>query len=128
MFLELLQSFNFGTILIFLFVFYLSWRFITIRRLPPGPWGYPIIGSVPRFDFSKISTFRDLRKMYGDLFTIRSGLQTIVYVNGYDTLRDVFITHGDKTSDRPNLHSFNVLVKKSGNCNKYTCHTISQSM
>ena len=107
-------SVNLTTIFIFIFAFYLSWRLFSRRRLPPEPWGYPLIGSVPRFDLSKLSTFRELRKQYGDLYTLQFGHRTVVVINGYETLREVFIKHGDKTSDRPSMYTFDVLDKNAG--------------
>ena len=65
-------------------------------------------------DPTKLSDFRDLWRKYGDLYTINIGQQTIVAVNGYETLREVFIKNGDKTSDRPNLYTIDVMLQKSG--------------
>ena len=125
MLLEGLHFVNLATVFIFLIVFYLSWKLFGRRHLPPGPWGYPIIGSIPRFDLRKISTFRNLRKQYGDLYTLTFGQRNIVVVNGYDTLREVFVKHGDKTADRPSNYSFDVLNKKSGKyCISLTQHFV----
>ena len=82
--------------------------------MPPGPWGLPVIGSAPRFDLRDISTFRHLWKTYGDLYTLRAGKNAFVVVNGYETLREVFVKNGDKTSDRPSVHGLDVLLQKSG--------------
>ena len=115
MLLGILESMSTGTVFIFLCVLYLSWRIIDRRNLPPGPLGYPIIGSFPRFDFRQISTIRNLWKQYGDLYTLHFGSKTVVFVNGYETLREVFVKNADKTSDRPNLYTLEVLNEKSGN-------------
>ena len=111
---EQFQLYHFGTALIFILIFYISWSLIKNRKLPPGPWGYPIIGTLPRFDLSRISTFRNLWKQYGDLYTLQFGNRTVVMVNGYNTLREMLLKHGDDTLDRPSNYSFDVLLEKSG--------------
>ena len=114
MLVEILQSMNVATLLIFVLVFFLSWKLFSWRNLPPGPWGYPIVGALASYDFRNISTFRNLWKKYGDLYTLSFGSNPFVMVNGYDTLKEIFVTNGDKTSDRPSCYNFDVLLAKSG--------------
>ncbi|OWF45795.1 cytochrome P450 2C23-like [Mizuhopecten yessoensis] len=75
----------------------------TPRNSPPGPIGYPVLGNVPLLlSGNKTATFRKLRREYGDVVGLRLGCTNTVVVNGYDTLKEAFVKHGDVLSDRPN--------------------------
>ncbi|XP_069129904.1 cytochrome P450 2B4-like [Argopecten irradians] len=82
----------------------------TPRNSPPGPIGYPVIGNFGMFTIAnRTATFKKLRRKYGDVFSLRLGSCNMVVINGYDTLREAFIKHGDTLSERPNDIVFNLL-------------------
>ncbi|XP_041350185.1 cytochrome P450 2C23-like [Gigantopelta aegis] len=98
-----LLTVNWTTILVFVSVFLLLFWYL--RRdnsgLPPGPG---ILGSMlamkggdPR------PAFRKLREQYGDIFTVYFGTMQVTVMNGYDVLKDAFVKHGDKFTDRPKM-------------------------
>lgn len=69
---------------------------------PPGPPGWPIVGNL--FDINSNTILQDIRRLrqkYGDIFKLRIGSQDIIVVNGYENLREVFVTRADDVSDRP---------------------------
>ena len=82
---------------------YMFWSLLNYRKnnLPPGPRGLPLLGNVLGLDLTRIETYRQLRKRYGDLVTIRLGTSTVILVNGYDTIVDALVKHADVFSDRP---------------------------
>ncbi|XP_025833778.1 cytochrome P450 18a1-like [Agrilus planipennis] len=60
------------------------------RSLPPGPWGLPIVGSLPFLKGDLHLHFRDLTQKYGSLISTRLGSQLIVVLSDYKIIRDAF--------------------------------------
>lgn len=58
--------------------------------LPPGPWGLPILGSLPFLKGDLHLHYRDLTHKYGSLFSTRLGSQLIVVLSDYKLIRDAF--------------------------------------
>lgn len=58
--------------------------------LPPGPWGMPILGSLPFLKGDLHLYFRDLTHKYGSLISTRLGSQLIVVLSDYKMIRDTF--------------------------------------
>ena len=83
-------------------------------KLPPGPKGYPIVGVLPCYDFRDIETYRKLRNQYGNIYSLRLGLQSAIVICGYNMLREVFVVHGEATSDRPKNYLMKELAEDAG--------------
>lgn len=75
--------------------------------LPPGPWGYPIIGYLPFVKGDLHLHFRDLTHKYGSMFSTRLGSQLIVVLSDYKTIRDAF--RKEEFTGRPNTEFNNIL-------------------
>ena len=60
------------------------------NSLPPGPWGVPILGSLPFLKGDLHLHFRDLTQKYGSLISTRLGSQLIVVLSDYKMIRDAF--------------------------------------
>lgn len=58
--------------------------------LPPGPWGLPILGSLPYLKGDLHLFFRDLTHKYGSLISTRLGSQLVVVLSDYKMIRDAF--------------------------------------
>ena len=85
------------------------------KNLPPGPNGWPIVGNL--LDLSPktlLAHFRQLRKQYGDIYTVKMGSINIIVVNGYESLKEVFVKRGDEFSGRPDNFINVDLSKRSG--------------
>ncbi|XP_069130187.1 cytochrome P450 2B5-like [Argopecten irradians] len=84
-------------------------------NVPPGPTGYPIIGCLPLIRNRNIlEVFRELRKQYGDVFSLKLGLNRMVVVNGSEALREAFVKRADEFSDRPASFIIRDIFKNRG--------------
>nr|XP_022312398.1 cytochrome P450 2C8-like isoform X2 [Crassostrea virginica] len=84
-------------------VLYIWWKNTTRdATLPPGPPTVPFLGNLLSVSpETMLDKFQEYRKKYGDVFSLITGSRILVVINGYETLREIFIKHGDKTSERP---------------------------
>uniref|UniRef100_A0A8C5WLP6 unspecific monooxygenase n=1 Tax=Leptobrachium leishanense TaxID=445787 RepID=A0A8C5WLP6_9ANUR len=55
-------------------------------RLPPGPTPLPILGNILQFSG---------KEKYGSVYTVYMGMERIVVLCGYDTVKSALIEHGD---------------------------------
>ncbi|KAM5165066.1 cytochrome P450 2C11-like [Mantella aurantiaca] len=85
------------------------------KNYPPGPKPLPIIGSLhmvnpmsPQKDFMKLS------KMYGSVFSIQLGLEKMVVLCGYDTIKDALVNHAEEFYERPEGPFFNRTTNGNG--------------
>ncbi|KAL4714130.1 hypothetical protein ACJJTC_008484 [Scirpophaga incertulas] len=60
-----------------------------IRKLPPGPWGPPVVGYLP-FLGVRHKAFLELASHYGSLFSARLGNQLTVVLSDYKLIREAF--------------------------------------
>ncbi|KAK3084214.1 hypothetical protein FSP39_010165 [Pinctada imbricata] len=67
---------------------------------PPGPPTLPFVGNLNLISKVLLQEFRRLRRQYGDVFSLVLGSQTVVVINGHETMREIFIKRGDITSCR----------------------------
>ncbi|KAG8288514.1 hypothetical protein J6590_016639 [Homalodisca vitripennis] len=65
----------------------LWWR---MRRLPPGPYGIPVLGYLPFFRGDTHLHYMELAKRYGPVFSLRLGNQTVVVLSDYKMIREAF--------------------------------------
>ena len=66
----------------------------TIRwwfNLPPGPIGFPIIGSIPYFEKYAEKTFASWTKRYGPIIMVDIGSTRNVVLNSYEAIEEVNI-------------------------------------
>ncbi|XP_062621581.1 cytochrome P450 2C28-like [Saccostrea cucullata] len=100
-------------VVVFLFIW---WRKTTRdSTLPPGPPTVPFIGNLLSVNpDTLLEKFEEYKNKYGDVFSLVTGSKVLVVVSGYDTLRDVFIKHGDVVSERPNIFITTEIGKKKG--------------
>ncbi|ERN14983.1 hypothetical protein AMTR_s00032p00222110 [Amborella trichopoda] len=62
----------------------------TTRKLPPGPKGLPLVGSLLEFGNRPHEALATLAKTHGPLMTLRLGLQTMVVVSSSDMAKEVY--------------------------------------
>jgi len=115
------KRWTFSQILFLGCVLILSARFFlanTCKRkssYPPGPPLTPLIGNLLIFASNDIlQTLKDLRREYGDIFSLCIRNKVVVVVNGLDNIKEVFVKRGDVTSKRPDTFFFNDCLQRSG--------------
>ncbi|XP_056418992.1 cytochrome P450 2C5-like [Hyla sarda] len=70
------------------------------KNYPPGPKPWPIIGNfLPLNGQESYLSFKELAKKYGQVFSIKIGVQKMVVLWGYDTVKEAL--HAEEFSDRP---------------------------
>ncbi|XP_060119043.1 cytochrome P450 2K6-like [Heteronotia binoei] len=99
-----------------LFVFALTLAFLwkrshfwksSCRKLPPGPWPLPLIGNLHLLDLKRpYSTMFKFSKQYGPVFSIQLGVQKIVVLAGYKTVKEALVNQADAFADRPVIPMF----------------------
>ncbi|XP_060081333.1 cytochrome P450 2J6-like [Ylistrum balloti] len=99
------MDFSFSTvtvgIVVILLILLISWSLQWPVNIPPGPSGYPVVGCMLMFrKGNPLDVFRKLRAQYGEVYSMRNGVNLVVVINGEATLKEAFIRHGDEFSDR----------------------------
>ncbi len=85
----------------------LFWLFSKPRNLPPGPWGFPVIGSIPaivlavRRGVQPHQIFDEYAKKYGPVFRVRLFTKTVVVLNDFPSIKAGF--QNPSLNDRPHM-------------------------
>ncbi|XP_076444460.1 vitamin D 25-hydroxylase-like [Babylonia areolata] len=102
-------------VVVFLGTLYLLKLFRAERRYPPGPRGWPLLGYLPILRSSdKRRLFAELRAEYGDVFSFKLGCRLVVVVNGFDSVKQLFLQQGGSFVDRPQVFTFTHLGQGKG--------------
>ncbi|KAL2050798.1 hypothetical protein ABVK25_008859 [Lepraria finkii] len=93
---------------------FVSYRYYAFRyRMPPGPRGLPIIGSLHQAP-SKYPwrTFADWHKKYGPIYSLQFGPTTLVMLGTHDAARDLLDKRSNIYSSRPKLFMVGEIIGK----------------
>ncbi|XP_046363738.2 cytochrome P450 1A1-like [Haliotis rufescens] len=74
---------------------------LTPSHTPPGPWGVPVLGTLPFFGKEPNVTFTEMWQKYGNVFSIKLGSWPAIVVNGREAIREALVEKGDIFSSRP---------------------------
>ncbi|XP_052083485.1 cytochrome P450 1A1-like [Mytilus californianus] len=85
-----------------------------IRKLPPGPWGYPFIGHLTLLGKNPAETFSKMAIQYGDIFFIRMGKWPTIVLNSKEAIDEALTRMPEIFSDRPKFYSINAIHKMKG--------------
>ncbi|KAI8507121.1 cytochrome P450 2 sub U member 1 [Branchiostoma belcheri] len=102
---EILQipGLSLQTFLVFCTAFLLA-RFLLKRRgnLPPYPAGrVPVLGHLLAFGREPPIKLTAWRRQYGDVFTVRMGMEDAVVLNGYAAVKDALVDRSELFASRP---------------------------
>ncbi|OTB05988.1 hypothetical protein M426DRAFT_72556 [Hypoxylon sp. CI-4A] len=104
------------TVLLVLYIFFNE--VVRLRaRIPklPGPWGYPLFGSLPSLRGTATSDeYRIWAEKYGDVFQVQLGNVPAVIVNSTAAARALFITQREATNSRPVFYVLHKKVQQGG--------------
>lgn len=81
------------------------------RKLPPGPWGFPVIGHLPLLGSKPHLTLTDMSRKYGSVFRLRMGSRPTVVINGLEMIREALIGQAEVFAGRPDFYSFRFLAE-----------------
>ncbi|XP_052210604.1 geraniol 8-hydroxylase-like [Diospyros lotus] len=71
------------------------------KKLPPGPAGVPLIGSLHRLGPRPNQSLADLSKIYGPIMTLKLGSVTTIVASSADAAKAILQTHDHSFSGRP---------------------------
>ena len=94
------------------------WTNRSPHNLPPGPWRWPILGSLPNLGISMYRSglqphqfLATLSKCYGKVFSLYLGNQLVIILNSAEGVREAF--QNQYITDRPEM-LFRKKVAKRG--------------
>ncbi|KAM3856364.1 cytochrome P450 2K1-like [Vipera latastei] len=77
------------------------------KDFPPGPRPLPVIGNLHIMDLKKpYQTLLELSKQYGPVFKIQLGVQKIVVLTGYETIKEALVNNADVFAERAHVPIF----------------------
>ncbi|XP_018422664.1 PREDICTED: cytochrome P450 2B4-like [Nanorana parkeri] len=84
-------------------------------KLPPGPIPLPLLGNILQLSGGSIVTkLVNMRKKYGDVFTVYLGSRPVVVVNGYKAVKEVYLDRADDFLARGDTETFNTSYHNHG--------------
>ncbi|XP_014673608.1 PREDICTED: cytochrome P450 1A1-like [Priapulus caudatus] len=102
-----LAPMNLAIVALALFVGYLLLRPNRWRgNPPPGPSGWPVVGSMFELGKRPEIFFNKMSERYGNIFSLNLGLRRVVVVNSCETWAEAIVEKGHIFADRPDLLSF----------------------
>lgn len=85
------------------------------KGLPGGPTCFPIIGNIGLFKPSEATqAHRKFRKIYGDFYSLMIFNRPVIFISGFDNIRQLLVKHGEMFSERPRVYPSEVIAKRKG--------------
>ncbi|XP_066264186.1 cytochrome P450 2U1-like [Branchiostoma lanceolatum] len=107
-----LSRLNLQTLLVLCLAFLVACLFLRRHRnLPPYPAGWwPVFGhlfALGRAPHLKLTAWR---RQYGDVFTVRLGMEDVVVLNGYMAVKDALVDRSELFASRPPSYIFDTVT------------------
>ncbi|OCL11699.1 putative cytochrome P450 phenylacetate 2-hydroxylase [Glonium stellatum] len=84
-----------------------------IQGLPQVP-GVPVFGNLFQLGSYHHVTAQKLAKKYGPVFQVRMGNRRVVFVNTFESVKDIWIGQQTAMMSRPILHTFHKIISSDG--------------
>ncbi|KAM9316093.1 cytochrome P450 2K6-like [Gastrophryne carolinensis] len=82
---------------------------------PPGPPCLPVIGNLHLLNPKKpYLTFEALAEKYGPVYSIQVGMQKMIILCGYETVKDLLLNHSDEFVDKADVPIFMEIAQGHG--------------
>ena len=95
-------SVQLGLLIICLFIVYRQLFVSRNNDIPPGPkFRLPILGQLYAVEPDMRNFLRKYRKQYGDIYSLYFGNKLVIFIAGYDKLKEAFVKNGTMFSYRP---------------------------
>ncbi|XP_066279321.1 vitamin D(3) 25-hydroxylase-like [Branchiostoma lanceolatum] len=86
------------------------------RNLPPYPAGrVPVLGHLLALGRAPHLKLTAWRRQYGDVFTVRMGMEDVVVLNGYTAVKDALVDRSELFASRPPNYLFDAMVDSGKN-------------
>jgi hypothetical protein len=82
--------------------------------VPRGPICLPFVGNLLQLGSRPFEKLFEMTKHYGPVFQIKLGSETVVVLNGTDTIREALIDYGTEFAGRPKLYMIHAILKGKG--------------
>ncbi|KAI8516889.1 cytochrome P450 2 sub U member 1 [Branchiostoma belcheri] len=80
------------------------------RNLPPYPAGrVPVLGHLLALGRAPHLKLTEWRRLYGDVFTARMGMEDVVVLNGYTAVKDALVDRSELFASRPENYMLDVV-------------------
>ncbi|CAH1798005.1 unnamed protein product [Owenia fusiformis] len=97
---------------------FLGWWYVLLKPksgLPPGLPRLPILGSLPLLDANDLlGSFLHLKKRFGDVFTVYMANRPVIYLNSYESIKEVLVQKGENFMQRPYFYLLTEALRDEG--------------
>ncbi|XP_026580981.1 cytochrome P450 2C38-like, partial [Pseudonaja textilis] len=86
------------------------------RHYPPGPTPLPFVGCLwhPKFFQFSRELLTEMSKTYGNIFTLWFGRYPVIFLHGFQAVKEGLTTHPEDVSGRPLLSFFKAMANNKG--------------
>ena len=96
-----------------LVIIYAIVKLVSFRSLPPGPWGFPLFGCLPRLGRKPHLTVQTWWHRYGDIVSLKLGSHFCIIINGIEAMQECLVRQQHVFAGRP-WNNFRKLTKNKG--------------
>ncbi len=82
--------------------------------VPRGPVCLPFVGNLLQLGSRPFEKLFQMADKYGPIFQIKLGSETVVVLNGTDTIREALLDYGTEFAGRPKLYMIHATLKGKG--------------
>ncbi|XP_070569823.1 steroid 17-alpha-hydroxylase/17,20 lyase-like [Ptychodera flava] len=102
---------TFLLLLLSIMVLLSAWSLYRPPGMPPGPRGFPVVGSLFSLTGNMHLDFIELGKKYGGIFTIKLGSNLAVVLNDYELIKEALVKKPTDFAGRPQTLSGEIITE-----------------